>query len=74
MYRLLVFNRLLPRHRPNVKQLCVVDMFAETIRRVLENKSISDQYIILRASTQRKPRDGVNPVNPFSITFIEYSI
>lgn len=29
-----------------VKQLCVADMFAETIRRVLENKSISDQYII----------------------------
>lgn len=46
MYRLLVFNRLLPRHRPKVKQPCVADMFAETIRRVLENKSISDQYII----------------------------
>ena len=29
-----------------VKQLCVADMFAETIRRVVENKSISDQYII----------------------------
>lgn len=29
-----------------IKQLCVADMFAETIRRVLENKSISDQYII----------------------------
>ena len=29
-----------------VKQLCVADMFAETIRRVLENKSISDQYIV----------------------------
>jgi len=29
-----------------VKQICVADMFAETIRRVLENKSISDQYIV----------------------------
>jgi ribose-phosphate pyrophosphokinase len=29
-----------------VKQLSVADMFADTIRRVLENKSISDQYII----------------------------
>lgn len=29
-----------------VKQLCVADMFAETIRRVLENKSISDQYLV----------------------------
>ncbi|MDD7319122.1 MAG: ribose-phosphate pyrophosphokinase [Prevotella sp.] len=29
-----------------LKQLSVADMFAETIRRVLENKSISDQYII----------------------------
>ena len=29
-----------------VKQLSVADMFADTIRRVVENKSISDQYII----------------------------
>ena len=29
-----------------VKQLSVADMFAETIRRVVENKSISDQYLI----------------------------
>ena len=29
-----------------VKQICVADMFAETIRRVLENKSISDQYLV----------------------------
>lgn len=29
-----------------VKQLSVADLFAETIRSVLENKSISDQYLI----------------------------
>jgi len=29
-----------------VKQLSVADMFAETIRRVIENESISDQYIV----------------------------
>ena len=29
-----------------VKQLSVADMFADTIKRVLENKSISDQYIV----------------------------
>jgi ribose-phosphate pyrophosphokinase len=29
-----------------VKQLSVADMFAETIRRVVENKSISDQYLL----------------------------
>ncbi|MCI6161467.1 MAG: ribose-phosphate pyrophosphokinase [Prevotellaceae bacterium] len=29
-----------------VKQLSVADMFAETIRRVLNNESISDQYLI----------------------------
>ena len=31
---------------PKVKQLSVADMFADTIRRVVENKSISDQYIV----------------------------
>ena len=44
----IVFTNSIP-YRSNcskVKQLCVADMFAETIRRVLENKSISDQYII----------------------------
>ncbi|MDY3674178.1 MAG: ribose-phosphate pyrophosphokinase, partial [Prevotella sp.] len=29
-----------------VKQLSVADMFAETIRRVETNESISDQYIV----------------------------
>jgi ribose-phosphate pyrophosphokinase len=29
-----------------VKQLSVADMFAETIRRVINNESISDQYIV----------------------------
>ena len=29
-----------------VKQLSVADLFAQTIRLVLENKSISDQYLI----------------------------
>ena len=29
-----------------VKQLSVADMFAETIRRVLNNESISSQYIV----------------------------
>jgi ribose-phosphate pyrophosphokinase len=31
---------------PKVKQLTIADMFAETIRRVMNNESISDQYII----------------------------
>ncbi|MBR6885074.1 MAG: ribose-phosphate pyrophosphokinase [Prevotella sp.] len=31
---------------PKVKQLSVAEMFADTIRRVVENKSISDQYIV----------------------------
>ena len=29
-----------------VKQISVADMFAETIRRVIENESISDQYLV----------------------------
>ena len=29
-----------------VKQLTVADMFAETIRRVMTNESISSQYLI----------------------------
>ena len=31
---------------PKVKQLSVADMFAETIRRVVNNESISDQYLV----------------------------
>ena len=31
---------------PKVKQLSVAEMFADPIRRVVENKSISDQYIV----------------------------
>lgn len=44
----IVFTNSIPytQRCAKVKQLCVADMFAETIRRVLENKSISDQYII----------------------------
>ena len=44
----IVFTNSIPytHNCTKVKQLCVADMFAETIRRVLENKSISDQYII----------------------------
>ena len=29
-----------------VKQLSVADMFAETIRRVVDNESISSQYLV----------------------------
>jgi len=29
-----------------VKQISVADMFAETIRRVINNESISDQYLV----------------------------
>ena len=44
----IVFTNSIPYNKncSKVKQLCVADMFAETIRRVVENKSISDQYII----------------------------
>ncbi len=44
----IVFTNSIPYNNKcsKVKQLCVADMFAETIRRVVENKSISDQYII----------------------------
>ena len=44
----IVFTDSIPySHRcAKVKQLSVADMFADTIRRVLENKSISDQYIV----------------------------
>jgi ribose-phosphate pyrophosphokinase len=31
---------------PKVKQISVADMFAETIRRVVNNESISDQYLV----------------------------
>ena len=31
---------------PKVKQLSIADLFAETIRRVMNNESISDQYIM----------------------------
>jgi ribose-phosphate pyrophosphokinase len=31
---------------PKVKQLTIADLFAETIRRVMNNESISSQYII----------------------------
>ena len=44
----IVFTDSIPySHRcAKVKQLSVADMFADTIRRVLENKSISNQYIV----------------------------
>jgi ribose-phosphate pyrophosphokinase len=46
----IVFTNSIPYTKdcPKVKQLSVADMFAETIRRVLANKSISDQYLILK--------------------------
>ena len=44
----MVFTDSIPyTHRcAKVKQLSVADMFAETIRRVIANESISDQYIV----------------------------
>lgn len=44
----MVFTDSIPySHRcAKVKQLSVADMFAETIRRVVDNKSISSQYLI----------------------------
>jgi len=44
----IVFTDSIPytRRCNKVKQISVADMFAETIRRVIENESISDQYIV----------------------------
>lgn len=44
----MVFTNSIPfnKHCPKVKQLSIAEMFAETIRRVLSNESISSQYII----------------------------
>jgi ribose-phosphate pyrophosphokinase len=44
----IVFTDSIPYHQgcSKVVQLSVADMFADTIKRVLENKSISDQYIV----------------------------
>lgn len=44
----MVFTDSIPFHKEcgKVKQLSIADMFAETIRRVLSNESISSQYII----------------------------
>jgi ribose-phosphate pyrophosphokinase len=44
----IVFTDSIPyTHRcSKVKQLSVADMFAETIRRVVNNESISSQYIV----------------------------
>ena len=45
----IVFTDSIPFDRqrcPKVKQLSVADMFAETIRRVVNNESISDQYLV----------------------------
>ena len=44
----IVFTDSIPYYNncKKVKQLSVADMFAETIRRVMENESISDQYLV----------------------------
>ena len=44
----IVFTNSIPytQRCAKVKQISVADMFAETIRRVIENESISDQYIV----------------------------
>jgi ribose-phosphate pyrophosphokinase len=44
----MVFTDSIPysHHCAKVKQLSVADLFAETIRLVIENKSISSQYLI----------------------------
>lgn len=45
----IVFTDSIPFHAPKctkVKQLTIADLFAETIRRVVNNESISDQYIV----------------------------
>ncbi len=45
----IVFTDSIPFHGPKctkVKQLTIADLFAETIRRVVNNESISDQYIV----------------------------
>jgi ribose-phosphate pyrophosphokinase len=44
----LVFTDSIPytQRCAKVKQISVAEMFAETIRRVIENESISDQYLV----------------------------
>ncbi len=44
----IVFTDSIPYNRscPKLKQISVADMFAETIRRVISNQSISSQYLI----------------------------
>ena len=44
----LVFTDSIPNHSTSkkIKQISVADMFAETMRRILNNESISDQYLV----------------------------